>query len=270
MPGPGLGRTGRGTVESGAVAGGGGARRREIADGGRRAEGPGGGSVPGSSEPSVRHLVVFGRPGSGKSSLAERLGAEFGYRLVRTGEILREAVQRGDPLGRRVQAMLAAGELVPDPLIYEALEDARFDPEAERLLFDGFPRTLGQVPDLDRLEDRFGFQVGAYVEIDVTADAAMARMTGRRVCRACGRTYHLLSKPPRVADTCDADGQALASRADDTPEVVANRQRLYAELTEPVVHFYRRTYPSRFRAVDGGRPFEAVYDDLRRSVRPDR
>jgi adenylate kinase len=217
-------------------------------------------------ERSVRHLVVFGRPGCGKSSLADRLAAEAGYRVIRTGEMLREAVRRGEPLGKRVSALLAAGELVPDPLIFEVLEDSRFEPDRERLMFDGFPRTVGQIPDLDRLEDRFGFQVGLYVEIAVSVEEAMSRMTGRRVCTACGKTYHVTGRPPRREGVCDDDGTPLTCRADDTSEVVANRQRLYADATEPVVSFYRATYPGRFVAVDGEQPFEGVYAELRRAV----
>lgn len=215
---------------------------------------------------SIRHLVVFGRPGSGKSTLADRLAAEVGYRVVRTGEMLREAVRRGEPLGKRVASLLAAGELVPDPLIYEVLEDSRFEPDHERLLFDGFPRTVGQIPDLDRLEDRFGFQVGLYVEIAVSVEEAMSRMTGRLVCTQCGKTYHVTGRPPRRDGLCDDDGTKLTRRSDDTPEVVANRQRLYADSTEPVVAFYKATYPSRFVAVNGEQPFDSVYADLRRAV----
>jgi adenylate kinase len=213
-----------------------------------------------------RHLVVFGRPGSGKSSLADRLVTEVGFRIVRTGEMLREAVRRADPLGQKVSSLLAAGELVPDPLIYEVLEDSLFAPDTERLLFDGFPRTVGQIPDLDRLEDRFGFQVGLYIEIAVSAEAATERMTGRRVCSKCAKTYHVTGQPPKVEGVCDLDGAPLTRRSDDTLEVVSNRQRLYADLTDPVVRFYQATYPSRFVAVNGEQPFDAVYRDLRRAV----
>lgn len=221
---------------------------------------------PEARRPPVRHLVVFGRPGSGKSSVADQLAADLGFRIVRTGELLREAVRRRDPLGLRVQGIVARGELVPDPLIFEVLEDAQFRPDDELLLFDGFPRTVGQIPDFDRLEDRFGFQVGRYVEIAVSEAEAMARMTGRRVCEACGKTYHVRNKPPRVEGVCDDDGSPLIRRADDTPEVVANRQRVYADMTQPVVDHYCATYPLRFLAIDGEQPFPAVCDDLRRAV----
>src|SRR5207249_1089389 len=103
--------------------------------------------------------VIFGRPGSGKSSLAERLGAEHGYTLIRTGELLRAAVHRRDDLGVRVEAHLASGDLVPDPLIVELLEHSLPDPVTVRLLFDGFPRTMAQVPLLEQFERTRAFRI---------------------------------------------------------------------------------------------------------------
>src|SRR5690606_20576708 len=112
---------------------------------------PKGASTLPTSKPPT-HLVIFGRPGSGKSTLAERLGLEHGYQLVRTGELLRAAIRRGDYLGKRVEVHLAKGDLVPDPLIFELLEVSLQAPNTAKLLFDGFPRTMGQVPLLEKFE----------------------------------------------------------------------------------------------------------------------
>jgi adenylate kinase len=210
--------------------------------------------------------VIFGRPGSGKTSLAERLGSEHGYTLVRTGEMLREAVRRGDFLGRRVQAHLASGDLVPDPLIFELLEQNLTSPGTSRLLFDGFPRTMGQVPLLEEFERRLGFRIDCYLEIAVGHAAAVARMTGRRVCPTCGAIYHLLTKPPLVAETCDLDGSPLERRADDAPGVVEARQRVYDEHTPPILDHYRSRFPSLYRRVDGEQAPAAVYADACRAL----
>ena len=211
-----------------------------------------------------QHLVIFGRPGSGKSSLAEQLGADFGYQLVRTGEMLREAIRRGDLLGQRVENHLLRGDLVPDRLIFELLEHNLKSPDSARLLFDGFPRTLGQVELLEGFERKLGFAIDCYLEVDLAREEAVARMTGRRVCPVCGATYHVVARPPKVPETCDVEGARLERRKDDTMEVVEFRQRLYDEQTEPALAYYRETYPDLCRKVDGTGSVKQVYAETMR------
>lgn len=202
---------------------------------------------------------MFGRPGSGKSSLAERLGAEHGFLLVRTGELLREAVRKGDALGVRVAQFLKEGRLVPDELIATLLEQTLRHPGTDQFLFDGFPRTMGQVPILARFEERLGFRIDCFLEVAVSHEAAVARMTGRRVCPQCGATYHVVNQPPRLADLCDRDGARLEQRRDDAPAVIEVRQRIYEEHALPILEYYRTHLPDSVRTVDGDQPFEDVY-----------
>jgi adenylate kinase len=212
------------------------------------------------------HVVIFGRPGSGKSSVAERLAADHGYELVRTGELLREAVRRRDALGVRVEAHLKRGDLVPDPLIEELLKQSLRSPGTDRWIFDGFPRTLGQVAILEDLERSLGFRTDRYLEIAVSHPAAVARMTGRRVCPVCGTTYHVVNQPPRVPETCDRDGARLEQRPDDAPGVIEVRQQVYEDHALPVVEHYRTHAPEQFRSVNGEQPFGSVYSDVRRAL----
>lgn len=210
------------------------------------------------------HLVVFGRPGSGKSSLAERLGAEFGFTLIRTGELLRAAIRRDDFLGRRVAVHLAMGDLVPDGLIFELLEATLTAPGSQKFLFDGFPRTMGQVPLLANFERSLGFRIDAYLDIAVTREEAIRRMTGRRVCPLCGATYHLIAKPPLKPEICDHDGTALEKRKDDSVEVVEFRQKVFEDHAVPILAYYRTHVPERVFEVDGEQPLELVYEQTLR------
>ncbi|CAN5763518.1 adenylate kinase [soil metagenome] len=213
-----------------------------------------------------KHLVVFGRPGSGKSSLAEQLASDHGFRMVRTGELLRSAIRRGDALGAEVDSILASGNLVPDLMVYELLERDLKAPVSEKLLFDGFPRTFGQVPLLERLEKRMGFVVDCFLEIAVSPEEALARMTARRICPQCGAVYHLKNKPPKVADACDHDGALLTTRKDDRPEIIAVRQQVYDEHMGPVLDHYQASAFDRFRRVNGEQSFEDVYTETVRTL----
>ncbi len=210
-------------------------------------------------------LVLLGPPGVGKGTQAERLGPLLGVPHVSTGDMLREAVEEGGALGRRVRPFVEGGTLAPDDLVGEAVAArlARADAGAGFVL-DGFPRTVEQVAILDRVLLRLGTSLDAVLSIEAPETVIVRRLAGRRVCPSCRAVYHLDHRPPRSAGVCDACGSALVQRADDEPDVIRERLRVYAERTVPVAREYRDR--GILRSVDGSGDANEVFEALRAAV----
>lgn len=210
-------------------------------------------------------LVLLGPPGVGKGTQAERLGPLLGVPHVSTGDMLREAVEEGGALGRRVRPFVEGGTLAPDDLVGEAVAArlARADAGAGFVL-DGFPRTVEQVAILDRVLLRLGTSLDAVLSIEAPETVIVRRLAGRRVCPSCRAVYHLDHRPPRSAGVCDACGSALVQRADDEPGVIRERLRVYAERTVPVAREYRDR--GILRSVDGSGDANEVFEALRAAV----
>jgi adenylate kinase len=189
---------------------------------------------------------------------------EHGYVLIQTGELLRQAVRRGDSLGKRVERHLASGSLVPDRLIFELLEQCLEAPADQKLLFDGFPRTVGQVELLAQFERKLHFDIDAYVEIAVSRAEAVSRLTGRRICSQCRAIYHIRFNPPKRVGLCDLDNAPLQIRPDDSLEVVEVRQQVYDDNALPALEYYRKHEPEKVHRVNGEQPVESVYEEAGR------
>lgn len=196
-------------------------------------------------------LVLMGPPGVGKGTQAGKLTLRLGVPHVSTGDILREAVQKGTPLGRRVRSFLESGQLVPDELMGELVAERLREPDAGNgFILDGFPRTVGQVAALDRVMAGVGMTIDRVLMLKVSDDEIVRRLAGRRICPVCGRIYHLESRPPAdPAGVCDGCGAALALRPDDAADVVVKRLRVYELQTLPVAQAYRER--GILREVDG-------------------
>jgi len=188
---------------------------------------------------SVRpvRLLMFGAPGVGKGTQAAVLSGRLGVPHLATGDMLRAAIRGGTPEGLQARAIVERGELVPDGLI-SALVGAQPDMQ-DGFILDGFPRTVGQAEYLDGALRTSGRTVDAVVNIKVPEREITARLGGRRVCPACGATFHEAFQPPRVGDVCDACGGRLERRADDAEEVVRGRLEVYTRQTAPVLEHYR-------------------------------
>jgi adenylate kinase len=186
-------------------------------------------------------VVLLGPPGAGKGTQALRLAARWGVPQIATGDMLREGVARGSRLGLEAKRYMDAGDLVPDDVIVGLIAERLAAEDARKgFVLDGFPRTVAQAEALDRLLVEQGLRLDRVVLFEIDHEVLVARLSGRRVCRTCGRNYHLAFAPPRVPDRCDACGGGLSQRADDEEPKVRHRLAVYARETAPLVEYYRR------------------------------
>ena len=185
-------------------------------------------------------VVFLGPPGAGKGTQARRAAARWGVLQISTGDMLRHAVAAGTELGRQAKRYMDAGDLVPDDVIIGLVGETLGRPDARKgFVLDGFPRTLAQAEALDRLLDERGLELDRVVLFRISDAALVERITGRRVCRQCGRNYHVKFSPPARADVCDACGVPLYQRSDDEEATVRRRLAVYERDTRPLVEYYR-------------------------------
>ena len=185
-------------------------------------------------------VILLGAPGSGKGTLASELAKVPGIRHLSSGDLLRGAVKEGSPAGLKAKAYMEAGNLVPDELIAEMIEEViAADEGTNVLLLDGFPRTVRQAAILADLLARKGVHLRGALLLEVADAVLVARIAGRRVCPDCGATFNVATLPPKVEGVCDVCGGALTIRKDDDPATVRHRLDVYAEQTFPLIDYYR-------------------------------
>lgn len=185
------------------------------------------------------NLILFGPPGSGKGTQAERLREHRGLRHISTGDLLREAVANGTDLGKRVKGILASGQLVSDDIILALMRDVVASVREQGWLLDGFPRTVGQAEGLDAQLEELGQTIGAIVVLNVRREAVIERLSGRRTCTQCKTVFHVHINPPRVDGICDRCGGTLVQREDDRPATIEKRLDVYQAQTQPILAHYR-------------------------------
>jgi len=208
-----------------------------------------------------RAVIFLGPPGSGKGTQAKELAKQYGVPHLSTGDMLREHVSKGTPLGLRAKPIMERGELVPDSLVLKMVADRIERPDCEHgFVFDGFPRTVAQAKYLGEMLRRQGFKQPFVIHMAIPTSVLMKRLTGRRICKQGGEIYNIYDRSPKVEGICDNDGGELIHRPDDREEVVAPRLNAYEKLTTPLVQYYRRL--GALHDVDANRSV----DEVRREI----
>lgn len=203
----------------------------------------------------------MGPPGAGKGTQAQLMEESFRLQPVSPGDLLRREVHQGTSLGRQAQEFMDAGQLVPDSIILRlvAAELDRLEP-SRGFLFDGFPRSSSQAAQLDKLLSERSRGIACVILLELEDAAILGRLSLRRVCPACARSYHLEQNPPRVEGQCDDDGTSLIQRSDDREEVIGKRLEVYHQSTAPVVEHYRQQ--GLVRAIDASQAIETVREQV--------
>ncbi len=204
--------------------------------------------------------ILLGLPGAGKGTQGDLLASRLGIPRISTGDILRDAVRRGTPLGKKAKEAMDRGELVSDEIVIGIVEEKLKSPDcAKGCILDGFPRNLNQAKALEELS--LPLKV---IYIDVPEQEVIKRLSSRRVCPKCGAVYNLITSPPKKEGICDRCGSPLVQREDDREEVIRERIRVYRQQTEPIVEFYNRK--GALVKVDGMGGVEEVFQKVLEAI----
>ena len=205
--------------------------------------------------------ILLGPPGAGKGTQAVNIVDKYGIPHISTGDIFRANIKNGTELGKRAQEYMNRGELVPDDLVIEIATTRLLEDDCKNgFLLDGFPRTVYQAEKLDEFLAAHGSKIDKVLDIAVEKEELITRLTGRRVCKACGASYHVVNIPPKTEGICDRCGGELIQRADDTIETVTNRIDVYEKQTKPLVDYYENA--GNIAHIDGATGLDNVFADI--------
>ena len=205
--------------------------------------------------------ILLGPPGAGKGTQAAKIVEKYGIPHISTGDIFRENIKKGTELGKKAQEYMNRGELVPDDLVIEIATTRLLEDDCRNgFLLDGFPRTVYQAEKLDEFLAARDSKIDKVLDIAVEKDELIARLTGRRVCKACGASFHVVNIPPKKEGVCDFCGGELIQRADDNLETVTNRIHVYEAQTMPLVEYYEKA--GNLVHIDGSTGLENVFADI--------
>ncbi len=203
----------------------------------------------------------MGLPGAGKGTQAEQIVEKYNIPHISTGDMFRAAMKNNTELGRKAKSFMDNGDLVPDEVTNGIVRERLAEDDAkDGFLLDGFPRTVEQAEELENILRDLGTELDAVINIDVEKDVLMKRLTGRWICRTCGKTYHEIYNPPKVAGKCDLDGGELYQREDDKKETVENRLNVNMKQTKPLLDFY--SAKGKLHSINGEQDINDVFVDV--------
>ena len=207
------------------------------------------------------YVIFLGAPGAGKGTQAAEVAKELKLAHIATGDMFRDAQKKGTALGLKAKEYMEKGQLVPDELTVAMLLERIAQPDcAQGVIFDGFPRTLGQAEALDKAFAKQGKQIDKVVYIKVPDEELMGRLGGRWICRSCQTPYHEIAAPPKVKGKCDQCGGELYQRADDQPATIKNRLQVFHAQTSPLIEYYKKT--GKLTEVNG----TGAVDEIRKNI----
>ena len=210
-----------------------------------------------SMDPNPRYLILLGPPMSGKGTQAARLSEIYGIPPVSSGDLFRYNIKNQTQLGIEAKTYIDRGDLVPDQVTIGMVSDRLKQADCQNgAILDGFPRTVTQAEALDRILSDLGAALNGVISITVPEEVLVERASGRRICRSCGQSYHLIFHPPEQEGVCDLDGGDLYQREDDKPETVYQRLAVYMRQTSPLIDFYRER--GILKEIDGNQPINKV------------
>ncbi len=217
-----------------------------------------------SSKPK-KDIILVGPPGSGKGTQAPKIKDELCLCHLATGDLLRNAVAKGTSIGKEAKEIMGRGDLVPDKMVVDLIQDALNMPECERgVLLDGFPRTVPQAEALDKMFESKGKKIDHVVEFKTNDEELVERITGRRIHKASGRSYHVKFNPPKVEGVDDETGEELIQRPDDNEEVLRKRLDSYHTSTTPILDYYKKH--NVLTSIDAMRDINDVYSDINKNI----
>lgn len=211
----------------------------------------------------MKNIILIAAPGAGKGTLAKSLKEKYSYAHISTGDLLRDAVNKGDELGLKIKDILAQGLLVEDDIVYQVLRNRLQESDCSNgIIMDGFPRNVDQAVKYEEILSDINLDLGVVILLEIEEDKLIERITGRRICPECGEIHNIYNPDiaPKVENTCNKCGSTLYQRSDDNEEALKSRYATYVEKTQPLIDYYKEK--NNLYVVDSGKDIHYTLEQV--------